>query len=119
MKVSVARNPLNTVVPDFAGNLELPEAEQWQIVLRQPAKYKASLTTMIVGGEVVSKFDTADFVESWVVRHVNPPDIEIDGKITRPLRTSDLFDFDEFDPVVQQVMNIINKVNQEEPDLKN
>lgn len=120
MQFDVAQSGKVEVVVDLGDNLEQPDSQQWKIVLRKPAKYKTRMTTMVVGGEVVSRFDTGDFIDGYVVRHINAPDIAVDGGKGRKLRTADLFSFETFEPVVEQLTEVINEMNSgEETDPKN
>ncbi len=106
MRVSVSKQQTKDFVPDVGDNLEQGASEQWVIVLRAPSKFHLSsvgFTTQLHNGVASQSFDQRAYYEAFVVRHRNAPDIEIDGGKTRRLRTGDLFEFDTFIEVVNDL----------------
>lgn len=106
MKLTVSKQQTKDFAPDIGDNLELPASEQWVMVLRAPSKFHLSavgFTTQLVNGVATQAFDQRSYYEAFIVRHRNPPDIEVDGKKTRRLQTGDLFEFDAFIEVVNEL----------------
>lgn len=123
MKVSVKAQSERIYTPDLGNNMDVPEAEQWKIVIRQPSKWRMTqtgLTTELVNGEVRQAFHYQEYLSAFINRFINAPQLAVNsGESTRDMEPSDLFEFDEFSGVVTEIGKIVNELKAGETDTKN
>lgn len=120
IKVSAAR--VVTLVPNIGENLELPENEQFRIVMQKPSRWNASkggLRPIIKNGEVEMEIDRENAIKMYVKKLINPPVLQLDGGTTREMDVRDLFEYDELSSVLDEVSKAMHKMNESEPDRKN
>jgi hypothetical protein len=123
MQIKVGKQATRTVYPDIEGNLDLPEAERFGIVLEKPSQSRLNeVATEYVtdeGGAVRQKVNLSAITRSYIKRLVNAPEVDFEGGDTRTLKVSDLFSYDTFDETMKAIDRAIGEMRTEGTDTKN
>jgi hypothetical protein len=122
MEIKVSAASLVTVVPDVGNNLDLPEGEQFRIVMQRPSRWniqKGGLRPIIKNGEVEMEIDRENTIRLYVKRFINAPLLKHDDGSQREMTVQDLFEYDELAPVLAEVESTMREMNEAEPDRKN
>lgn len=122
MKLTIKKQAKRTIYPDIEDNLSLPEEERFAIELEKPSNQRLQDVSVefITGenGDVEQRVNTSAITRAFIKRLVNPPDLEIDGRI-RKMKITDLFRFDEFADIMQQIDDAMGELRTEGDDPKN
>jgi len=118
MKINISKPQTTTVYPDIENNAELPEADQFAVILEKPSALKLAAATrkiFLVDGEVQEQFDWSGSARAYVKELVNPPTLSIDGK-ERRLRLEDVFNYDDLLPIRDAINAGIEHIRNQEGD---
>lgn len=114
MRLTISTKNEFCYVPDIADNLKLPDGQKFKIIVRKINHAIAPVEIRDDDGNI-KPIDMKDRVRRHIVRLENPPELSIDGKLTRQMEIDDLFneDFSSLFPIVEGLIVFIGKIRKE------